>query len=82
MDLLIFGELIVSNDYYILLVKTFSLFVPYTGLGIYIQGVPTAPSIDFYWGTNAGIRVIPLLTFLMILQKSSIAKSILPTCGT
>ncbi len=68
MDLLIFSELISSNNFFLLLSHYFSFFVPFSGLGIYLQGVPTANILDFFWGTNAGLRTLPLLFFLSILQ--------------
>mgnify|MGYP004417312689 CR=1 FL=1 len=68
MDLLIFSELVTSNNFLLLLNHYFSLFIPYHGLGVYMQGLPTANVLDFFWGTNAGLRTLPLLFSLSILQ--------------
>jgi hypothetical protein len=68
-EILAFGEFISSNDFPILLLRAFDIVNPYTGLGIYIQGIPIANVMDFVWGTNAGIRTLPMLIWLSFLEK-------------
>ena len=68
MSLIIFAEFVSSNNFYILLLETLNLLT-HTSLGTYLQGIPIANTVNFVWGTNAGIRTLPILLFLTLLQE-------------
>lgn len=71
MDLLAFGEFIASNNFFLLLTRTFDLVNKYIELGAYQQGVPLRPVSDFVWGTNSGLRSLPVLAWLTTLDAIS-----------
>lgn len=69
MEIFFFAELVSSNDFFVLFQRSLSLFNDFIGLGVYQQGFPIRPTVDFVWGTNSGIRTLPILFFLFLLQK-------------
>lgn len=67
--LFLFGEFVSSNNFLTLLTEKFNILSPRLGLGIYFQGIPIQNTVDFVWGTSAGIRTLPTLTYLTIFQE-------------
>jgi hypothetical protein len=65
----LFGEFISSNNFLLLLLEKLNLLSPRLGMGIYFQGLPIQNIVDFVWGTSAGIRPLPVLFYLTLLQK-------------
>lgn len=63
-----FNELVSSNAFIFLLKRVWNIVSVFTGLGIYNQGIPTSVVSDFIWGTNAGIRTLPILAAMTGLQ--------------
>lgn len=68
-NILIFGEFVSSNDFFLLLSRSWSIVNNSIGLGTYMQGLPIPNNVDFVWGTNSGVRTLPILSFLALLQK-------------
>ncbi len=63
-----FLEFISSTSFAQLLKGCWNLIDPSMGLGIYQQGLPVRPVVDFIWGTDTGLRTYPLILFLTCLQ--------------
>lgn len=67
--MLIFGELVSSNNFLLFLSRYFNILTGSIGLGTYHQGLPIRNAIDFVWGTDSGLRTLPILLYLVPLQK-------------
>ncbi|MGI8420233.1 MAG: hypothetical protein ACR2LN_06370 [Candidatus Levyibacteriota bacterium] len=69
MDILAFGEFIVSNNFFILLTRLWNLPNSLIELGAYQQGIPIRPIADFVWGSDSGLRTLPILSSLYAFQR-------------
>lgn len=68
MKILLFGELVSSNKFLFFFLEKLHVINIFTNLGSYLQGIPIQNVVDFIWGTDSGIRTLPVSFYLFILQ--------------
>ena len=68
MKILLFSEFIASNRFLFFVIEKLHLVNPFIGMGTYIQGIPIQNTVDFIWGTESGIRTLPVSIFFALLS--------------
>jgi len=64
-----FGEFTQSSDFQVLVSDKLHSFSDRMNLGVYNLGLPVPPQKESVFGTNNGVRTLPLLVFLSFMQK-------------